>query len=322
MPTRPLLLTLASSCLIVGAASGAEQAYPVRTVRVIIPTGPSGGADMQGRLVSKRLTETLGQPFVVDNRPGVSGTIGTDIVVKSPPDGHTLLVTSSLIAVSAAVLKTLPFDPLRDLLPVSQIASAPQLLIVHLSVPAKSLTELIALAKRQPEKLNAGSAGNGSINHIVLEMLKQAAGIKMAHIPYKSGAAAGTALMSGEVDLIFAGTAQSLPIVRTGRARALAVTSPKRAAALPEVPTMSSYYPGFVSANWYGMFAPAGTPAAIVDRLYTEIVGAIKSPELREFMAREGAEPVGSSPAEFAAYIRAEIERYKKVVAASNIRVD
>jgi len=308
------------ACLVSTAAEG--QTYPAKAVRVIVPTGPSGGADMQGRLMSKRLSETMGQSFFVENRPGASGTIGAEIVSKAPPDGYTLLATSSLIAVSTTVYKKLTFDPLRDLAPISQIAYAPQLLVVHPSVPATSVSELVALAKRQPGKLNAGSSGSGSINHIALEMLKQAAGIDVAHIPYKSGAAAGTALISGEVDLIFAGTAQALPLVRSGRARAIAVTSPKPSGVLPSVPAVGSVYPGFASANWYGMFAPAATPAAIVNRLYKEVVSAINSAEIRDFMRREGAEPVGSSPQEFAAYLRAEIDRYRKVVETGKLKLD
>jgi len=298
------------------------QSYPVKTVRVIVPTGPSGGADVQARLMSKRFAESMGQSFFVENRPGASGTIGAEIASKAAPDGYTLLVTSSLIAVSTIFYTKLSFDPLKDLAPVSQIASAPQALIVHPSVPAKSVKDLVALAKQQPGRLNAGSSGSGSINHLALEMFRQAARIDVAHIPYKSGAAAGTAIMSGEVGLIFAGTVQALPILRTRRARALAVTSLKPSGALPGVPTLDSYYPGFVSANWYAMFAPAGTPPAIINRLHSEIVTAVKTPEIRDFMTGEGAEPVGSSPQEFAAYLRAEIERYAKVVKAGNLKID
>lgn len=322
MSMREGLFAAALVCACLTSASAAAQSYPARTVRVIVPTGPSGGADLQGRLMSKRLSETMGQSFFVENRPGASGTIGAEIVSRAPPDGYTLLVTSSLIAVSTTVYKKLTFDPLRDLASISQIASAPQLLIVHPSVPAKSVTDLVALAKRQPGKLNGGSSGSGSINHIALEMLKQAATIEVTHIPYKSGAAAGTALMSGEVDLVFAGTAQALPIVRSGRARALAVTSPKPSDALPGVPTVGSFYPGFVSANWYGMFAPAGTPVSIVNRLHSEVVSAIKTSEIRDFMTKEGAEPVGSSPQEFAAYLRGEIDRYRKVVDTGKLKLD
>jgi tripartite-type tricarboxylate transporter receptor subunit TctC len=308
-----------AACLTSGALA---QGYPAKTVRVIVPTGPSGGADTQGRLMSKTFTESMGQSFFVDNRPGASGIIGSEVVAKAPPDGYTLLVTSSLIAVSAAVYRKLPFDALKDLAPVGQIASAPQLLIVHPSVSAKSVKELVAFAKQQPGKLNAGSSGSGSVNHIALEMLRQAAGISVTHVPYKSGAASATALMSGEVDFIFTGSGQALPLIRSRRARPLAVTSLKPSPVAPDVPTLDSIYPGFISANWYAMFAPAGTPAAIIAKLNSEIVSAIRTPEIRDFIAREGFEPVGSTPQEFASYLRSEIERYAKVVKAANLKVD
>lgn len=298
------------------------QSYPAKTVRVIVPTGPSGGADMQGRLMSRRLGETMGQAFFVENRPGASGTIGAELVAKSPPDGHTLLVTSSLIVVSTLFYKKLAFDPLTDLAPVSQIASAPQVLCVHPSIPARTVAELVAVAKRQPGKLNAGSSGNGSINHIALEMFKQHAAIDITHVPYKSGGAVGTAILGGEVDLMFAGASQVLGNLRSGRVRALAVTSPRPAAVLPDVPPLATFYPGFASANWYGMFAPARTPGAIVERLHAEVVNAVKTPEIRDFMTKEGAEPVASSPQEFAAYLRAEVERYRKIVEVGKLKLD
>ncbi len=310
---------LAAACLASGAPA---QIYPAKTVRVVIPTGPSGGADMQGRLMSKRFTESMGQSFFVDNRPGASGIIGAELVTKAAPDGYTLLVTSSMIAVATAVYRKLPFDALKDLAPVGQIAYAPQVLIVHPSVPAKSVKELVALARKQPGKLNAGSSGTGSVNYIALEMLRQGAGINVAHVPYKSGVASATALMGGEVDFIFTGAVQAQPLIRSGRARPLAVTSPKPSPAVPGVPTMDSIYPGFVSGNWYGMFAPAGTPAAIIARLSSEIVSAIRTPEIREFITRDGAEPVGSSPQEFAAYLRSEIERYARVAKAANLKME
>ena len=318
---RIIAITVVLACACFSGAAVA-QSYPAKTVRVIVPTGPSGGADLQGRLMAKRLSESMGQPFFVENRPGASGTIGAEIVSKAAPDGYTLLVTSSLIAVSTTFYKKLTFDPLKDLAPVSLIASAPQALLVHPSVPAKSVKDLVALAKRQPGKLNAGSSGSGSINHIAFEMMRQAAGIDVAHIPYKSGAAAGQALMSGEVDMMITGTVQALPIVRAGRGRALAVTSPKPSAVLPGVPTLDSFYPGFASANWYGMFAPAATPPAIISRLHSEIVAGLKTQEIRDFMAGEGAEPVGNTPQEFGAYLRSEIERYTKVVKAGNLKID
>jgi tripartite-type tricarboxylate transporter receptor subunit TctC len=314
-------LSLALLIWALACVAALAQSYPMKPVRVIVPTGPGGGADAQGRLMSKRFSESMGQAFVVDNRPGASGTIGADAVAKAAPDGYTLLATSSLIAVSAAFYQKLPYEALRDLAPISQVAAAPQVLVVHPSVPARSVKELVALAK-QARTLNAGSSGSGSANHVALEMLKQAAGIDAIHVPYKSGVAAGVALISGEVDFIFTGSVQAMPLLRTQRARALAVTSLKPSRALPGAPTMDSLYPGFVSANWYGMLAPAGTPAAIIARLHAEIVAALKAPEVRDFISGEGAEPVGSSPQEFGAYMRSEIERYTRVVNAAKLKLD
>lgn len=303
-------------------ATGAlAQTYPAKSVRVVVPTGPSGGTDMQSRLMCKRLTETMGQPFVADNRPGASGIIGTDVVAKSLPDGYTLLATSSMIAVATAVYRKLPFDALKDLAPIGQIAYAPQVLIVHPSVPAKSVRELVSLARSQPGKLNAGSSGVATANHIALEMMMQTAHVKVAHVPYKSGSGSATALMGGEVDFIFAGAVQAQPLIRSHRARPLAVTSPKPSPAVPGVPTMDSMYPGFVSGNWYGMFAPAGTPAAIIARLSAEVVNAVRTPEIRDFLTRDGAEPVGSTPGEFAALLRSEIARYTKVARAAHLEL-
>ena len=313
---------LASAAIAQTTSTGSGQAYPVKTVRVVIPTAPSGGSDMQGRLMCKRFTESMGQPFFADNRPGASGTIGADLVAKAPPDGYTLLVTSSQIAISAAIYQKLPFDVLKDLAPVGQIAAAPQLLLVHPSVPARSVRELVALARQRSGRLNAGSSGTGSVNYIAFEMLRQAAGINVVHVPYKSGSASATALMSGEVDLIFTGVVQAQPLLRSQRARPLAVTSANPSPVVPGVPTMASIYPGFISGNWYGMFAPAGTPTAIITRLNSEIVSALKAPEIRDFITHEGAEPIGSSPREFSAHLRSEIERYTKVARAANLKVE
>ena len=312
-------VALAMSCA-AGVALG--QNYPVRTVRIIVPTAPGGGTDIQARLLAKNFQESMGQPFVIENRPGASGMIGAELAVKAPPDGHTLLMTSTYLATNPSLYKKMAFDPIRDLAPVGQVSFAPQLLIVHPSVPAKSVRDFIALAKRSPGKINAGSSGNGSANHLAVEMLKQRAGIDVIHIPYKSGAPAMTALVSGEVDFTYTGVVTALPFVRNSQVRPLAVTSLKRSSVLPDVPTMDSVYPGFESANWYAMFAPAGTPESIVNRLNGEMSKALKTRELRDFIARDGAEPVGSSPQEMATFFRREVERYAKVIKAGNVRVE
>lgn len=298
------------------------QNYPTKSVRIIVPTAAGGGSDIQARLLAKAFQESMGQIFFVENRPGASGIIGAELAAKAPPDGYTMIVATALLATSAALYKKLPFDASKDLAPVGQISFAPQLLIVHPSVPARTVSEFVSLAKKNPERMNAGSSGSGSANHLALEMLKQRAGIRVTHIPYKSGAPAITALIGGEVDFTFTGVVTALPPVRAKQVRALAVTSIKRSSVLPDLPTLDSLYPGFESANWYAVFVPSGTPAAIVTKLSSEIVKAIKSPEIRDFIMREGAEPIGSTPQELAAFFRREVERYAEVIRVGKVQVD
>ena len=319
MLRTPVLLIFAAVCSPLIAAA---QTYPVRTARIIVPTAPGGGSDTQARLIGKRFTESMGQPFVIDNRPGASGVIGAEIAARAPADGYTLLFATAQIAMSTVLVKKIPFDMTRDFAPISQISSAAQYLMVHPSVPARNVAEFVALAKKNPGKLNAGSSGTGSANHVAIEMLKQAAGISVTHIPYRSGAPSIAALIGGETDFTFSGAVTALPHVRSGKVRGLAVTSTKRTAAAPNLPTLDSIYPGFDSANWYAMFVPAATPAAIVAKLHAETLSALKAPELRDFMTSEGAELVGSSPAELGSYLRREIERYGKVIKSANIKVE
>jgi tripartite-type tricarboxylate transporter receptor subunit TctC len=283
---------------------------------------PGGGTDPQARLLGRKFQESMGQSFVVENRTGAASMIGTEYVVKSPADGYTLLCAASTLAGAYTLSKNLSFDLLKDLASVGQISSAAQFLVVHASVPVTTVKEFIALAKKQAGKMNAASGGTGSANHLVLEMFKQSAGIQATHIPYKGSGPATIALMSGEVDFSFAGALTSLPHIRTGKIKALAVTTVKPSPLVPQATPMSSLYPGFESTNWYGVFAPAATPAAIVTKISTEIANAIKSPEVREFMAKEGADPVGSTPQEFAAFFKAEVDRYARVIRAANIRVE
>jgi tripartite-type tricarboxylate transporter receptor subunit TctC len=298
------------------------QNYPLKTVRVVVPVAPGGGVDTQTRLLAKKFQENMGQIFTVDNRTGAASMIGTEIVVKSPPDGYTLLAAAASIASAVTLNKNLPFDIQRDLIPVSQISSAPQLLLVHPSLPAKSLNDLIALARKQPGRLNAASGGTGSANHLAIEMLKQRAGIDVTHVPYKGAGPTMVALMSGEVAFAFAGTMSALPHIRTGRMRALAVTTPKHSPAVPDAPPLAAVFPGFESTNWYGFFAPAGTPAAIVTKVSSEVAAGIKAPEVREFLMKEGADPVGSTPQQFAAFFRGEVERYARVIKTANIKIE
>lgn len=303
-------------------AAALAQNFPVKPMRIIVPVQPGGGLDPQARLLGRKFQESMGQSVVIENRPGAGSMIGTEYVVKSPADGYTLLCAAASLASAVTLYKNLSFDLQKDLSPVSQISSNPQFLIAHPSLPAGSLKEFIALAKKQAGKMNAASGGTGTANHLVLEMFKQRAGFNATHIPYKGSGPATIALMSGEVDFSFAGAISMIAHLRSGKVKALAVTSPTPTRLAPSVPTLASLYPGFESVNWYAVFAPAATPATIVNKLSAEIAAAIKSPEMRDFMLKEGADPVGSTPQEFAAYFRSEVERYAVVIRTGNIRVE
>ncbi|MDB5862978.1 MAG: hypothetical protein JWO70_784 [Betaproteobacteria bacterium] len=313
--------TFVGLCLAL-ASSASAQSWPSRSVRIVVPFQPGGGTDIQGRLLAKKLTESMGQSFVVDNRSGAGGLIGAEIVAKAPPDGYALLFSSASLAVNATLVKKLPFDPLKDLAPVSLLSSAPLVLVVHPSVPAKTVQELVALAKKHKGKLNAASNGSGTTSHLAIEMLKQAAGIDVVHVPYKGGGPAVTAMMAGEVELRFSGQLAVIPHVRSGRVRPLAIASSRRSTLLPDLPTLASLYPGFDADNWYAMFATGGTPKELVARLHAEIVRALQAADMREIIIKDGAEPVGSTPEELGAYFRRETEKYAKVIKAANIRPD
>ena len=322
MRLRPLLRSTVAVLALCAASAASAQNYPVKPVRIVVPTAPGGGTDTQARLLARAFQDTMGQQFVVENRGGASGIIGAEVVAKAPADGYTLLLTTAYLATNVSLYKKMPFDALKDFAPIGQISYAPQFLIVHPSVPAKSLKDFVALAKKNPGQLNAGSSGSGSANHLAVEMLKQAAGINVVHIPYKSGAPAMTALITGEVSFTFTGGVTALPFIRNGQVRPLAVTSLKPSSVLPNVQTVASVYPGFESANWYALFAPTGTPPAVINRLSGELIKAIKTKEIRDFLTREGAEPVGSTPQELAAYFRREVDRYAKVIKAGGIQVE
>jgi tripartite-type tricarboxylate transporter receptor subunit TctC len=322
MSARVKLAGLALCVVALPAAHAAEN-WPTKPVRIIVPFGAGGGTDIQGRMLSKKFYESMGQTFVVDNRPGAGGLIGAEIVAKqSPPDGYTILFTTASLSVNVSLYKKIAFDPVRDLAPVTWVSSVPLVLVSHPSVPARNVKELIALMKKRAGKMNAGSNGSGTTSHLSIEMLKHLAGVDVAHIPYKGGGPAIAALIAGEVDFEF-GTALSVkPHVQSGKVRPYAVTTAKRSKAFPDLPTMESLYPGFESDNWYAMFMPAGTPADIIAKLNAEVVKALKSQDVQEYMAKEGGEPVGSSPEELAAYFKREIAKYAKVIKAGNIHVD
>ncbi len=299
------------------------QQWPDKTVRILVPFPPGGGTDIQGRLLSVAFQKSMGQNFIIDNRTGANGLIAGQLVVDAPPDGNTVLFTSGSISVVATLnAKQMKFNVHTDLVPVSWISSTPLVLSLHPSVPAKSVKELVALAKRAANPMNAGGNTAGSTAHLSAEMFNQAVGIKSTVVTYRGGGPAVIALISGEIDYIFATAPSVMPHLKSGKAKALAVTTPKRSSALPDLPTMSSMYPGFESDNWYAMFFPKGTPRPIVDRLNGEIRKALDTPEIKAFMPREALDPVASSPEELSALLKREIEKYAKVIRLAGIRVE
>jgi len=298
------------------------QDYPIRPVRIVVPFTPGGGTDLLARLLSQRFTEAFGQSVIVENRAGSGGNIGAEFVIRSPADGYTLLMSTASMAVNVSLYPKLPFDVRRDLVPIVQVASAPIVLCVHPSVPARTIKELIALSKTRKEGLNFGSNGTGTTSHLAGVMLQQVAGLKLTHIPFKGASAAMISLVGGEVDLGLPAVISGRPNIAAGKLRGLAVTTKRRSSVLPDLPTLDSMYPGFDIDNWFALFAPAGAPQHVVSRIHAEVVKGLQHADLKAFMAREGAEPVGSTPAEFTAFFRAEIEKYAKIVKISGAKPD
>jgi tripartite-type tricarboxylate transporter receptor subunit TctC len=313
---------LGAACAAALACGGAfAQAYPNKPVRIIVPFGPGGGTDIQGRLLAKKFFESMGQTFVVDNRPGASGLIGTELAANSPSDGYTILFTTASLSVNVTLYgKTMTIDPLKQLQPISWISSVPLVLVTNPKVPAKNVQDFIAYAKKSG-KLNAGHNGAGTTSHLAIEMLKQMTGVNVVAVPYKGGGPSMNALVGGEVDFNFATALSAQPQIRNGKIHALAVTTAKPSTAFPDLPTMASIYPGFDVDNWYAMFFPAGTPRPIVNKMNAEIKKAVQSAEVLDFMKREGADPAASSPEELTAYFKREIAKYAKVIKAGNITV-
>lgn len=298
------------------------QSYPVKSIRMIVPFTPGGGTDILARTIGQKLAESLGQPVVIDNRPGAGGTIGAEMAARAAPDGYTLLMVSASYAVNATLYK-LSFDPIEDLAPVTQVASVPFVLTATPSLPVANVRELIALARAKPDSINYGSSGNGSSPHLAGELLKLMAGIDLLHIPYKGGGPAVTDQMGGRVHLMFNTILQSLPLLTTGKLKALAVGSPTRSPAAPDIPTIAeSGVPGYDFTNWFGVLAPAATPKPIVVMLQREIAKLLSSAELRQRLAAEGAETVGSTPEAFAQLIRADVEKYAKIVQAAKVKIN
>ncbi|MGQ0522796.1 MAG: Bug family tripartite tricarboxylate transporter substrate binding protein [Betaproteobacteria bacterium] len=297
--------------------------WPDKPVRILVPFPPGGGTDIQARILSTAFQRSTGQNFIVDNRTGASGLIASQLVVESPPDGYTILFTSGSISVVATLhAKRMKFDVYKDLIPISLVSETPLVLSLHPSVPAKSVKELVALAKRTEGGMTAGGNTAGSTAHLTAEMFNQMAGLKSTVVTFRGGGPAVVALISGEIDYIFATAPSIMPHLKSGRAKALAVTTAKKSSALPDLPTMNTYFPGLESGNWYAMFYPKGTPKQIVDKMNSEIRKALASQEVKDFYPKQALDAVGSSPEELTALLRSEIPKYAKVIHSANIRVE
>jgi tripartite-type tricarboxylate transporter receptor subunit TctC len=316
--------TLLALALVGGATSTAlAQSYPNKPIRVMVGFPPGGVADVLARIIGPKLSENVGQPVVVENRAGAGSNIAAETVAKSPPDGYTLFVYSTVNAVNVSLFTKLAYDPVKDFAPVSLIASMANILVVNPSVPASSVQELIALAKAQPGKLNFGSAGNGTTQHLSGQVFKSMAGIEISHVPYKGSVPAMTAVLAGEIPMMFNVMSTVLPQMKGGKVRALAVTSAKRSALVPDLPTMAEAgLPGFDYVSYFGVLAPAGTPREVVARLNAEIVKLLETPDMKARLAEVGAEPLSSTPERFGAFIQEEIRKSAVVVKESGAKAD
>ena len=323
------LMTKRCACLallpasMIYSASIAAQAYPAKPIRIIVPYAPGGSTDVVFRLLAPRLTEILGQQAIVENRPGGSSTIGLDIAAKSAPDGYTLGVPNLTFGANPSLIKKMPFDSEKDLVPVTLVSIVTLVLAVHPSVPARSVKQLIALAKAKPGSLNYGSAGNASANHLATERFSYMTGTKMVHIPYKGGGPAVISLVAGETALLFATIPSSIQHFQSGKLIPLGVSSLKRNSALPDIPSIAeAAVPGYEAIEWNGVVVPAGTPAAVIARLHQAFAKALTMPEVKERIVSLGADPVGNSPEEFAAFIKKEIATWSKVIKEVGITVE
>jgi tripartite-type tricarboxylate transporter receptor subunit TctC len=310
--------------LLLAAHTVLGQAYPGKPIRMVVPFAAGAGSnDIMARLIAQKLSESFGQQVVVDNRPGASGIIGTDIVAKALPDGYTVLMMSLTFSVNPSLFSKLPYNTEKDFQPVTMVASAPLMLVVHPSLPVKSVQEFIAHAKANPGKLNFGSGGPGTTPHLAGEMLKTMSGIQVTHVPYKGGAPALADLIGGQIQFMLENIPGTLPFAKAGKLRALAITDLKRSPSLPDLPTLDeSGVKGYQIVGWNGLFVPAGTPQAIVNKLHTEVVAALALPEVKQRLATMGADGVGDTPQHFAAFIKSEIPKWAKVVRDAGLKVE
>jgi tripartite-type tricarboxylate transporter receptor subunit TctC len=320
---RWITTRLASAGLLAAATAATAQPFPAKTIRIIAPFPPASVADILARPIAQKMNEAWGQPVIVDNRTGMAGSVGSDVVAKAAPDGYTLLLgTIGTNAINAALYSKMPYNVRTDFAPISLVADAYLLLVMHPSVPVRTVKEVIALAKAQPGKLNFGSAGAGTTPHLAGEMFKYLAGVSMTHVPYKGSPQSAIDLMAGRLDLIFANGTAALPHIRTGKMRLIAISATRRDPALPNVPTIAETVPGFEMLPWWGLFAPAGTPREVVARLNAETVRILALPDIKAAYAHLGMTAVSNTPEQFSAYVQEEIVRWAKIVKASGARAD
>lgn len=318
--TSASMLLITAVMLVSGQAIA--QVYPAKPVRLLVPLGPGGGVDTSSRLVGQKLSEMWAQPVLIENRPGAGGTIATEVVARSAPDGHTLVMASPGHTLTPSLYK-LSYDAVRDFAPVTLVLFVPYVIVVHPSLPVRSVQELLALARSHPDELLWATSGNGSAQHLALELLKMQTGVRITHVPYKATQPGLTDLIGGRVSVSSASTAATLPHVRAGRLRALAVTGRTRSQAAPELPTVAQAgVPGFELDVWHGVMAPAATPKEIITRIHGDIIKVLAQPDVKERMLAVGFEPVGDPPERFAAYVRAEVAKYAKLVREAGIRID
>ena len=320
---RLLVPSLFLSALPAAPLAHSADNYPARPVRIVVPTGPGGITDIIARLIGQRLGERLGHQVVVDNRPGANGVLGSQVVAAATPDGHTLLMVYPAHPVNPSLIAKLPYDTVKAFAPITMVSAVGLLLVVNAALPAKSVRELIALAKQRPGQINYGAVGSGSLGHLGAELFRFQTGAEMTHVAYKSSPQIMTALLGGEISVYFVATmSTALPLVQAGKLRALGVSTKERLPLLPDVPPIADTVPGYEARGWNGILAPAGTPRPIIDRLNREIVRIIQTPEFSERVAGDGAVPVGNTPEQFGAIIRADIEKWAKVIKVAKIRAD
>lgn len=314
---------LCAALLLALAGPGYAQGYPAKPIRLVIPFSPGGAADVPGRMLGQELAKALGQQVIADNRPGAGGGIGAEVVAKAPPDGYTILMISNTHAISRSLYRKISYDLMRDLAPVMQIAAAPNVLVVHPSLPARSVRQLVALARSKPGAIDYASSGNGSAQHLFAALFTSMAGIRMNHVPYKGSAQATTDLIAGHIQVSVPGINNVLQHVKAGRLRALGVTGAARAAELPDVPTIAEAgVPGYEAILWLGIMAPAGTPAAVITRLNGEITRILRQPEIKEGFARVGTDVLATDPQKFGALIKSEIGKWAKVVRETGVQAN